>query len=203
MRGRECERWVGCQTVPGCGVDAAIGHGRGRATATMVGRWGRRLQRQGCQDEGQLENRDRHGHFPWVCAAAPAARRSDRPISLAVEVVVVLNFLLDFGHGLDFVRQLGRIHEVRINLGEIHYRQVEPRELVDREANALFLFRRPPRLAELHTALLLEDAGELALEAAISGAPRAADAEETRRAIGAEIMAQAHPVLDVEPHLVL
>ena len=70
-----------------------------------------------------------------------------------MEVIVSLNLVLDVGQGLDFIRQLRCIHEVRIDFGEIHHGQVQPRELVDREALALLFLRRTPRLVDLGAAL--------------------------------------------------
>src|SRR3546814_3913758 len=75
--------------------------------------------------------------------------------------------------------------EVRIHFGKIHHRQIEPRKFVDREAQALFLLGLVPGLAELRAPLLLEDAAQFALEAAIGGALGLADAEHARGAIGA------------------
>lgn len=100
--------------------------------------------------------------------------------SFAVEIVVGLNFCLDVRHCLHLVGQLRGIHEVRIDVREIHHRQIEPGEFVDRESLALFLFRATPRLAELGAALLLQDARELAFETAIGSALGRADAEKTR-----------------------
>ena len=66
--------------------------------------------------------------------------------SFAVEIVVGLNFCLDVRHCLHLVGQLRGIHEVRIDVREIHHRQIEPGEFVDRESLALFLFALPQGL---------------------------------------------------------
>src|SRR3546814_12993222 len=76
-------------------------------------------------------------------------------------------------------------------------------KFVDREAQALFLLGPVPGLAELRAPLLLEDAAQFALEAAIGGALGLADAEHARGAIGADLVAEPHPVPDIELHLVL
>src|SRR3546814_14259903 len=55
----------------------------------------------------------------------------------AVQVIVPLNFQLDLGHRLDFVRKPRGIDELGIDLGEIHEGKVEPGEFLDRKATAL------------------------------------------------------------------
>src|SRR3546814_13160197 len=83
----------------------------------------------------------------------------------AVQVIVPLNFQLDLGHRLDFVRKPRGIDELGIDLGEIHEGKVEPGEFLDRKAKALLLLGSAPGLAELNSSLLLQDAAELAFKA--------------------------------------
>src|SRR3546814_447443 len=126
-----------------------------------------------------------------------------RARSFVVQVIIALYLLLNLGHGLNLIGKFRGVHEVRIHFGKIHHRQIEPRKFVDREAQALFLLGLVPGLAELRAPLLLKDAAQFALEAAIGGALGLADAEHARGAIGADLVAEPHPVPDIELHLVL
>lgn len=106
--------------------------------------WGAAVAGDCSAMDARMAGSSRMGNGMVIFLAGPlhCSRRGKempRSISLAVQVIIVLNLLLNFGHGLDFVGQLGGVHEVRINLGEIHERQVEPRELVDRETDALLV----------------------------------------------------------------
>src|SRR3546814_8011417 len=112
-------------------------------------------------------------------------------------------FLLDLGHRLDLVREPCGIHELGIDFGEIHHREIKARKLVDGEAQALLALRRAPRPAELAPSLLLKNTAEFTLEAAIGRAPGLKDAKKTRRTIGPNIVTEDHAVLDIEPHLAL
>src|SRR3546814_9625354 len=73
-------------------------------------------------------------------------------------------FLLDLGHRLDLVREPCGIHELGIDFGEIHHREIKARKLVDGEAQALLALRRAPRPAELAPSLLLKNTAEFTLE---------------------------------------
>jgi hypothetical protein len=64
-------------------------------------------------------------------------------------------------------------------------------------------FLASPRFVQLDAALLLKDTAQLAFEAAVGSLLRLADAEEAGRAVGSDLVAEAHAVLDVELHLVL
>jgi hypothetical protein len=104
--------------------------------------------------------------------------------------------------GLQFVRQAGGVGELGIDLAEIHLRaEVEPGELVDGEARALLGLGLAPGLVQLLAALLLQDPRELGFKAAVDLLLGQADAEEARRAIGADIGAQALRIALVEQHL--
>src|SRR3546814_38529 len=109
----------------------------------------------------------------------------------AVQVIVPLNFQLDLGHRLDFVRKPRGIDELGIDLGEIHEGKVEPGEFLDRKAKALLLLGSAPGLAELNSSLLLQDAAELAFKAAIGRSPGLADSEKARRTVSADLVAEA------------
>jgi hypothetical protein len=90
-----------------------------------------------------------------------------------------------------------------VELGEVHGRKVEALELRDGEPRAVGTFPRAPALADLHAALLIDDAGEFAVEAALAGAVfEAGDAiaedAEAGGAPGADGMAQAGPFLHGE-----
>src|SRR6218665_1094719 len=113
-----------------------------------------------------------------IALSSPASRGS--PGSFAVEIIVILYLRLNVRHRLDFVGKLCCIQEVRIDFGEIHHREVERGELLDRETLALLLLGRPPGLPQLHAALLLENPRQLAFKAAIGRALGLADAQETR-----------------------
>src|SRR3546814_7248263 len=75
----------------------------------------------------------------------------------AGHVIIAVTFLLDLGHRLDLVREPCGIHELGIDFGEIHHREIKARKLVDGEAQALLALRRAPRPAELAPSLLLKN----------------------------------------------
>src|SRR3546814_14963929 len=99
----------------------------------------------------------------------------------AVQVIVPLNFQLDLGHRLDFVRTPRGIDELGTDLGEIHEGKVEPGEFLDRKAKALLLLGSAPGLAELTSSLLLQAAAELAFKAPLGRSPGLAVSEKPRR----------------------
>lgn len=90
---------------------------------------------------------------------------------------VVLYALLDLPRRVQFIGKLGSVDKVRVDLGEIHHREIEPRELVERKPLAGLTPRLSPRLIDLLATLLLEDAAEFGLKAAIRVPARDADAQ--------------------------
>ena len=87
------------------------------------------------------------------------------------------------------VGQLGRLDKILINLGEIHDREVEPGELVDGEPRTIGRLHRPPGLAQLGAALLLQDPRELGRKNAIGLRLGGAD-DEGLGTIGADVVRQ-------------
>jgi hypothetical protein len=90
-----------------------------------------------------------------------------------------------------------------VELGEVHGRKVEALQLRDGKARAVGTFARAPALADLYAALLIDDAGQFAVEAALAGAVfEAGDAiaEDTEAggAPGADGVAQAGAFLHGE-----
>ncbi len=94
--------------------------------------------------------------------------------------VIVRDFLLDLDEGGGFVGELRGFHEVSVDLGKIHRGKIELLELENREAFAGFGLGLAPGLADLRAALLLEDAADLRLEAAVDVLLGDADAKEAR-----------------------
>src|SRR3546814_14513158 len=107
----------------------------------------------------------------------------------AVQVIVPLNFQLDLGHRLDFVRKPRGIDELGIDLGVIHEGKVEPGEFLDRTAKALLLLGSASELAELNSSLLLQTAAELVFKAAIGRSPGLAVSANARRPVSADLVA--------------
>ena len=68
----------------------------------------------------------------------------------------------------DLIGKPNSIFKLRIDLTEIHYREIETGKFVNGEALTLFGARRAIGLPNLRAALLLQDPAYLALIAAIS-----------------------------------
>jgi hypothetical protein len=86
------------------------------------------------------------------------AASSRRAALLAGAGIIVLDFLLDFGGGLQLVGQARGVGELGVDFAEIHRLRVEPGELVDGEAKALLGLGLAPGLVQLLAALFLQDA---------------------------------------------
>ena len=90
-----------------------------------------------------------------------------RSSASSVQFVIVVNLVLYLPHRLDFVGQLGGVHELLIDLSEIHLGQVETSKFLDRESTTLLALGGAPWLTELNASLLLQYPAQFAFEAAI------------------------------------
>ena len=116
-------------------------------------------------------------------------------LGLAVELA---NAVLDFDQHRGLLGQARGLGEVGVDLGKVHDRKVELLEFENSKAFAAFTLRPPPRLTELHPALLLQDPGKLRGKAAVGIALGHADAKHLGGTIAPDLVAQAGIVLLVE-----